>query len=157
MILFIHHFILETLELQHTSYTFCTQLQYDAVCSRVHILVWWMLVLCAACVTYHTICTVICYTTFMIIILLNSSLCSLSTTIHVQKTGDTAPSPFHLHKFWNSLDVVILQVSIAVHQAVSFCNVQSCIVLYDTQNGAAVCCRPFLMNTEWDLQVKRGS
>jgi hypothetical protein len=67
--------------------------------------------------------------TVMIIILLNSSLCSITLQIHVQKTGDPAPSPFHLHKFWNSLDGVILEVSIAVHNAVSFFSVQSCTVL----------------------------
>ena len=73
-----------------------------------------------------------CYVTVIIIILLNSSLCSLTLQIHVQKTGHTAPSPFHLHKFWNSLDGVILEVSIAVHKAVSFFNVQSCTILYYT-------------------------
>jgi hypothetical protein len=79
-------------------------------------------------------CNISCHTTYMIIILLNFSLCSWTVAVHVQKTGDTAPSPCHLHQFWYSLDIVVLEVSIAV--------------LYDTSYGA-VCCRPFLVNTEW--------
>jgi hypothetical protein len=83
------------------------------------------------CVMYHGTCHVCCKiycTAFVTIILLNSSVCSFTMELYGQQTENTAPSPCHLHKFWHSLDVVLLDVPIVVSKRVSTFSVHSCAV-----------------------------